>query len=168
MLTKKYNSSSTRERQFYYTAESIEKMHEAAEDLKARVGPLPWDRLTLQQSKITLQLDTEEPLQISAFVGENAVNNKHLVWSSSNENVVTVVDGNLTAVSTGVAKISVTSLYDDGITASCIVDVTSTAEEIVTNVDTPIPEKGCRSSMGVLPMALTLALAPIVIKKKKK
>lgn len=30
------------------------------------------------------------------------------------------------------------------------------------------PEKGCRGSLGVLPMALTLALAPIVIKKKKQ
>ena len=167
MLTKKYNDSAPRENQFYYTGDKLEKIRLAAEDLKARIGPLPGDRLSLQQSEVNLQLGTNETAQISAFVGETAVNNKHLVWSSSNENVVKVVDGNLTAVSAGVAKISVTSLYDDSIEASCMVDVSTVAETENKNCE-ETPEKGCRAGIGVLPPALTLALVPIVIKKKKK
>ena len=163
MLTKKYDQSKPRENQFYYTAEKIEQIRQAAEDLKLRVGPLPGDTLLLQQSEVTLQLGANETTQLSAFVGENAVNNKHLVWSSSNENVVKVVDGNLTAISAGVAHVSVSSLYDDSMEVSCTVTVS------MANENTGEQSRGgCRAGISALPVALTLALTPIVIKKKKK
>ena len=44
----------------------------------------------------------------------------------------------------------------------------STVAETENKNSEETPEKGCRAGIGVLPPALTLALVPIVIKKKKK
>ena len=49
-----------------------------------------------------------------------------------------------------------------------MVDVSKDAEKIETYPDEESPEKGCRADIGALPLALTLVLAPIAIKKKKK
>lgn len=164
MLTKKYSSSSSREGQFYYTAKKVDKMRQTAEELKAAVGPMPGDLLTLSQSDVKLMLGSDEATRIEALVGESVVDNKHVVWTSSNENAVTVVDGQLTAVGEGTATISAASLYDSSVVASCTVSVTGVSG----GSEATIPTKGCRGSIGAFPLALMPALAPIVLKKKKK
>lgn len=168
MLTKKYSASGTRESQFYYTAERIERMRLAADELRAAVGPMLGDTLSLSQSEVKLTLGEVESQELLAFVGENAVNNKHLVWSSSNEDVVTVVDGKLTAISAGIAKVNVSSLYDEQLVVSCMVSVSSKTTESITESPEETPDKGCRGSIDALPLALMPVLAPILIKKKKK
>ena len=163
MLTKKYSSSSSRESQFHYTAEKVDKMRLTAEELKAAVGPMAGDTLTLSQSDVKLTMGTDEAVQIEALVDGKVVDNKHLVWTSSNENAVKVVDGKLTAVGAGIASIVATSLYDSNVVASCTVSVSRIAEG-----GEATPAKGCRGSIGALPLALMPALAVTVIKKKKK
>lgn len=126
MLTKTYTQTKAREEQFYYTAEDLENICFVAEQLKTRVGPFLGDTLTFNTDKLDLKLDSTASL--TAVVGENAVNGKHLVWSSSNEGVVKVVNGKLTPVAAGVAEITATSVYNGSVKAVCAVNVTDAGE----------------------------------------
>ncbi len=165
LLTRKYKNAD-REGQFYYTEKDIEVIRTLAEQVKTMAGPIFGEEMAFKDARVNLNLDANEKITISPYIGDEAVQNRHLIWTSSNEKVATVVDGELTAVSVGQARISAVSAYDSSVIAECVVNVTGTG----TNGDggDQTSAKGCRGSIGVLPMALIPMLAPILLKKKKK
>ena len=74
-------------------------------------------------SETEMTLNEGQSAQLIAIVSSDA-NNKTLAWSSSNEDVATVSkDGNVTAVSKGVAVITVKATDGSNVSASCTVNV---------------------------------------------
>lgn len=74
-------------------------------------------------SETEMTLNEGQSAQLTAIVSSDA-NNKTLAWSSSNEDVATVSkDGNVTAVSKGVAVITVKATDGSNVSASCTVNV---------------------------------------------
>lgn len=76
--------------------------------------------VTLDVSSIYLEVGQSQTLK--ATVKPDNASNKNVTWSSSDESVATVVDGTVTAVASGSAKVTVTT-EDGGFTASCDVVV---------------------------------------------
>ena len=74
-------------------------------------------------NETSLDLLTGDRATLTATVLPSNASDKTISWSSSNENVATVKNGKVTAISAGQATISVTT-KDGGLTASCIVNVT--------------------------------------------
>ena len=74
-------------------------------------------------NETSLDLLTGDRATLTATVLPSNASDKTISWSSSNENVATVKNGKVTAISAGQATISVTT-KDGGLTASCIVSVT--------------------------------------------
>lgn len=64
---------------------------------------------------------------LSAKIAPSNATNQEVVWASSNESVATVSDGHVVAVGAGECEITATV---DGITATCVVSVFDTTEEL--------------------------------------
>lgn len=75
-----------------------------------------------------IELTEGESTELTATVIPEEATNPNIIWSSSDENIVTVDNGVVTAVSEGTAEITVTS-EDGGFTAVCTVTVN--AEELL-------------------------------------
>ena len=181
MLTKTYTEAKPREEQFYYTADDMKDICFIADQLKMRVGPFPGDTLSLNTDNLTLKQNGTAKL--SAAIGEDTVNDKHLIWSSSDDSVVKVVDGKLTAVSSGEATVTVTSAYNSSVKAVCSVKVTDTASDPTDSgeTDTEAPPPGNKEipkdawikiiigvSVGVVAVGAIVVCVCIAVKKKKK
>ncbi len=69
---------------------------------------------------------------LTAEVGPSTADNKVVVWSSSNSGVATVVNGVVTAVGPGTATITAIAADGSGISATCVVTVSSVSVESVT------------------------------------
>ncbi len=80
-------------------------------------------------SKTTLQLPIGDTHQLVATVVPDNALNKNVTWSSSNAEVVSVVNGLVTAVADGTATITATT-EDGGYTATCEVTVTTPVSSI--------------------------------------
>jgi uncharacterized protein YjdB len=76
----------------------------------------------------TLSLTAGDTEQLVATVSPSDATNKDVTWSSSDEDVVTVVDGTLTAVGAGSATVTVTT-EDGEYTATCSVEVASLSDQ---------------------------------------
>lgn len=87
----------------------------------------------LNYEEYTLELG--KSVRLVESVSPNTATNQNVTWSSSDEAVVTVENGNITAVAEGEATITVTTV-DGGFTATCVVTVIE--EE---NTDPYIPEE---------------------------
>ncbi len=74
-------------------------------------------------NETSLNLLTGDRATLTATVLPSNSSDKTISWSSNNENVATVKNGKVTAISAGQATITVTT-KDGGLTASCIVNVT--------------------------------------------
>ena len=74
-------------------------------------------------NETALDLLTGDRYTLTATVLPSNASDKTISWSSSDENVATVKNGKVTAISAGQATITVTT-KDGGLTASCIVSVT--------------------------------------------
>ena len=74
-------------------------------------------------NETSLDLLTGDRATLTATVLPSNASDKTISWSSSNENVATVKNGKVTAISAGQATITATT-KDGGLTASCIVNVT--------------------------------------------
>ena len=98
--------------------------------------PVAVDGVTLDESSITLVVGGNQTLV--ATVTPADADDKSVTWSSSNSAVATVTDGVVTAVSSGTATVTVTTV-DGGYTATCQVTVEA-AEVHVAGVSLDISE----------------------------
>lgn len=78
--------------------------------------------VTLDKSSVSIK--KAEKVTLTATVAPEDASNKNVTWTSSNENVATVVDGVVTGVGVGSAVITVTT-EDGEKTATCDVEVTA-------------------------------------------
>lgn len=94
--------------------------------------------VSLNKTTLSLKEGTSETL--TATISPNDAADKSVTWSSNNDGVATVSNGNVTAIAEGTAIITVTTI-DGGYTASCEVTVTA---------GTPVPPTGLKlHSTGV-------------------
>ncbi len=77
--------------------------------------------ITLNKETTTLTVGSKETLTVT-IEPENA-SNKNVIWSSTNEEIVKVENGEITAVSTGTAKITAEAADGSGEKAICTVTV---------------------------------------------
>ncbi len=89
---------------------------------RVATGNIPVSGVTLNQS--SLNLFVGETKSLSAQVLPVDASDRNVTWSSSNDGIASVVNGAVTAVSEGVAAITVTT-NDGGYTASCEVNVSA-------------------------------------------
>ena len=83
------------------------------------VNPVEVSSIILDRMSATLSAG--ETLTLTATVTPDNATDKTVTWSSSNNNVATVVDGTITAVSVGKATITVRT--NNGLSSSCQIDV---------------------------------------------
>ena len=83
--------------------------------------------------KTSLGLTEGETAQLTATVEPEDASNKNVTWESSNTNVATVNNGEVTAVSAGTATITVTTV-DGGKTDTCTVTVREEAPDRPVNL----------------------------------
>ena len=100
------------------TTEDGGKKAECAVTVVAKTYPVTGVTL----DKTSVELTEGDELQLVATVTPSNATNKNVTWSSSDETVAKVVGGKVTALKTGVAKITVTT-SDGGKTAECTVVV---------------------------------------------
>lgn len=79
--------------------------------------------VTLDKDTLALEVDAEVGTLV-ATVAPAGADVKAVVWTSSDKDVATVVDGTVTAVAAGTATITVTTV-DGGFKANCVVTVTA-------------------------------------------
>ena len=87
--------------------------------------PIPVTSVTLDVT--SAELEVGGTITLTAEVAPNTVN-PNVTWQSSNTNVATVEDGEVTAVAVGTATITATSVGDNNKSASCTVTVTAATE----------------------------------------
>lgn len=80
------------------------------------------DNITLNKTEQTLKVGDE--LQLSVTISPETVLNKHVTWSSNNENIATVdKNGLVKALNNGTVEITATSKIDETKKATCIITV---------------------------------------------
>ena len=72
---------------------------------------------------VSAEINVGRTLALTATVTPDDATNKKLEWSSSNEGVATVENGEVTAIAEGVAAITATAKDGSGKSASCVVTV---------------------------------------------
>ena len=77
--------------------------------------------ITLNKSEITLEVNKTETLK--AIIEPSDAYNKNLKWSTTNENIITVSNGKVTAVNPGTATITAEATDGSGVKATCTVNV---------------------------------------------
>ena len=100
------------------TTEDGGKKAECAVTVVAKTYPVTGVTL----DKTSVELTEGDELQLVATVTPSNATNKNVIWSSSNEAVAKVVNGKVTAMKAGVARITVTT-EDGGKKAECAVTV---------------------------------------------
>ena len=91
------------------TIESVQQVH-------------PVRNLSLSETNLNMTVG-DEPATLTATVEPTDATNPTVTWSSSNDSVVTVADGKVTAVAAGSATITAISVDDPDIKATCVVTV---------------------------------------------
>ena len=86
--------------------------------------------IALDVTEVALDATTTTKTLVLTFTPENATPN--VTWTTSDASVATVADGVVTAVSTGVATITVTSTLDAEVSATATVTVTFPETEVAT------------------------------------
>lgn len=84
------------------------------------------DMTELELSSSELEIEKCRTAQLLTIVTPSDATRKSVIWTTSNPSVATVSNGIVTAVEVGEATITATSRYDQNISASCKVTVTST------------------------------------------
>lgn len=89
------------------------------------IGVVKVDSIVLDKSSVTLTLGETETLTLNATVAPADAADKTITWSSSDKKVATVnTNGQVTAVSAGIATITATANDGSGVSAQCEVVVT--------------------------------------------
>lgn len=97
---------------------------------------------SVRLSETELSLSVGETKTLTATVDPDNASNKNISWKSDNESVATVdQDGNVTAIGSGTAKVTVTT-EDGGLTAACVVNVTQKEAVIYAIGQEAVPGKG--------------------------
>ncbi|NJM15136.1 MAG: hypothetical protein HC896_06965 [Bacteroidales bacterium] len=91
-----------------------------ADTCMVTVNPIPVSSVLLDYHTLDMQVGNNAT--IVATVAPANASNKNVTWSSDNEAVATVINGEITAVSEGMANIVVTT-QDGGLKDTCIVSV---------------------------------------------
>ncbi len=78
----------------------------------------------------SLELFIDEVFTLSYTLLPVDATNAEVVWASSDEEVATVVDGTVTAIAAGEATVTVTSVENEEIFASCVVTVKTQVESV--------------------------------------
>ncbi len=120
------------------------------------VTPVAVTGVTLNEQTVSILLDSGETKTLTATVAPENATNKQVSWSSSNEEVATVLNGVVTPVTTGTATITVTTA-DGGHTATCTVTVVTDAIA-VTGVTLDKTELALNPASS--PVALTATVLP--------
>ena len=94
---------------------------EASCDITVVSSEIPISSIVLDKNEI--ELTEGSGIELEATVKPDNATNKNLIWSTSNEDVATVDNGKVTAVSPGTATITVTS-EDEEKSDECRVTVT--------------------------------------------
>ena len=94
-----------------------------------QVLEIPVTGVTLNQSP-TATLEINGTLKLTVTIEPEDADNKNVTWTSSNPLVATVVDGLVTAISSGTAIITVTSEDDTSKKATCVVTVSTPVSTI--------------------------------------
>ena len=102
------------------TAKSDDGGKTATCQVTVKAKTYPVTSVTL--NKTLVELTEGESLTLSATVNPSNATNKSVIWSSSNESVVKVVDGKVTALKAGTAVITVKTV-DGNKTATCQITV---------------------------------------------
>lgn len=74
--------------------------------------------IALDHSRLTLHIE-HAPITLSAVIKPDNATDKTLIWNSSDESVVKVVDGTLSLVNPGKAVVTASAKYGDGVSTSC-------------------------------------------------
>lgn len=93
---------------------------EVSDTCSLKVAMVHVESVTLDKTQISLEVG--ESVKLTANVNPNTAGNKAVTWDSSDESVVTVKNGVVTAVGLGKATITVVTA-DGGKTATCAVEV---------------------------------------------
>lgn len=101
----------------------------------------------IQRDRINLDVGGTDT--IVAYVGPSNATNKTVLWSSSDETVVRVENGVITAVSPGVAVITVTAQADSRVTDTCRVTVAETRNVAAEAEDVSVTYDGKAHSIAV-------------------
>ena len=91
--------------------------------------PVPVESITLSETELTLQ--AQKNASVRATIAPFNASNKNLAWFSSDESVVKVNAGRITAVSTGTATITAAAQDGSGVSASLQVHVFSLVKRII-------------------------------------
>ena len=78
---------------------------------------------TIALSKTTATMTIGETMTIEASITPQDADYKSLQWSSSNENIVTITEGVVTAIAEGTATISATAQDGSETSATCVISV---------------------------------------------
>lgn len=94
-------------------------------------SPIAVSAIKVNPTTITLTIGASET--ITATVEPANATNKNVIWSSSDDQIATVANGVVTAMSAGTATITATSAADSTKTATTIVTVSSTAFSVTSD-----------------------------------
>lgn len=166
------------------------KVGEFSETCEVTVSELPLEGIALDTKDFLLEEGLKTTLTV-LYNPENTTDDRTVIWSSSDEKVATVVDGLVTAVAPGTAKITVATLdgeYTAEVTITVtekqvveeekptteepVTDETTTDEKVETSVEeneSDLPNTG-DIAIGVFAVLMVISLAGIVfiVKSKRK
>ena len=107
------------------------RVHEAWSDFDIAVLPKPVTSISLNYSEYNLT-GIGASVQLTATVLPTDADDKTVTWTSSDENVCTVNNGQVVATGTGTATVTATTT-DGGLTATCAITVTQPVTGISLN-----------------------------------
>lgn len=114
------------------------------------------DGITLDVESVVLNVG--ETVVISPTISPSDATNQNVTWFSSNEDIATVSDGIVSAVSEGTVSIVATT-EDGGFTATCIINI-SASEEVVSVTSIALSETELTLVVGSEPIQLTAIIEP--------
>ena len=120
-----------------------EELEAAVLEIEAEQRARIVTKLTLDQSSIVLPKGKSLKLNASVTDIKEGVKLTKTVWSSSNDKVAKVANGNVSAVNGGKAKITCTAVFSDGLELTCDCEVT------VVVVATSVSVKEANITLGI-------------------
>gem|GEM_PF-927831 len=111
---------------------------------------LQWEKRisAIALSKTTANMTLGETMTIETNITPLDADNKELVWESSDENIVTVADGVVTAIAEGTATITVTAQDGSETSATCTIKVSNTQDSDPADFDNVVYMESFAAELG--------------------